>query len=180
MFTKRYAAVALVALLFAGQPLLAQEAAVQPDQGAVEASAVGQPAPGVVEATVAVEPAPAQETVSPSGAMDTVGPGEAADEPAEAVVSQGMAMNPGMAMHPGMHGPGKEGCRVGKAGMMAMMHGGMAKGGMKGDGKHCKTKFCDGHSGISKRQYRELMGRLDVLDARLAKIDAMLERLLER
>jgi hypothetical protein len=122
-----------------------------------------------------VEPAPAQETVSPSGAMDMGGPGEeAADEPAEAVVSQGMAM------HPGMHGPGKKGCRVGKAGMMAMMHGGMAKGGMRGDGKHCKTKFCDGHSGISKRQYRELMGRLDVLDARLAKIDAMLERLLER
>jgi hypothetical protein len=174
MFTKRYAVVALVALLFGSQPLLAQEASVQSDQGAAEVSTVGQPAPGAVEAVVAVEPAPAQEMTESSGATDTGGPGEATNEQAETVETQGMAM------HPGMPGPGKKGCRVGKAGMMGMMHGVMGKGGMRGDGKSCMTKSCDGHSGISKRQYRELMGRLDVLDARLAKIDAMLERLLER
>jgi hypothetical protein len=49
-----------------------------------------------------------------------------------------------------------------------------------GMGEGCKTGCSMGHSGISKEQYRELMGRLDVLNARTAKIDAMLERLLER
>jgi hypothetical protein len=71
-----------------------------------------------------------------------------------------------------MQGPGKEGCRMGKGGKMGMMPGGMGKGGKMG--------CCMGHSGITKEQYRELLGRLDVLDARMAKIDAMLERLLER
>jgi hypothetical protein len=37
-----------------------------------------------------------------------------------------------------------------------------------------------GCAGITREQYRELMGRLDVLDARMVKIDAMLERLLKR
>ena len=43
-----------------------------------------------------------------------------------------------------------------------------------------RTGCCMSHSGITKKQYRELLGRLDVLDARMVKIDAMLERLLER
>ena len=76
-------------------------------------------------------------------------------------------------MQPGMMGPGKKGCRMAKGGMKGMMPGGMGKGGMMGG-------CCMGHTGITKKQYRELMGRLDVLDARTAKIDAMLERLLER
>jgi len=85
-------------------------------------------------------------------------------------------------MQPGMMGPGKKGCRMGRGGMKGMMPGGMGKGAMMagGTGAGCKTSCCMGHSGITKKQYRELMGRLDVLDARMAKIDAMLEHLLER
>ncbi len=95
-----------------------------------------------------------------------VGPGMTMGE-------QGTAdKNEGMAMEPGMRGPVQEGCRMGKGGMQGMMHGGMGKGGKMG--------CCMGHSSITQEQYRELIGRLDVLDARMAKIDAMLERLLER
>jgi hypothetical protein len=100
------------------------------------------------------------------------GSGMMMGEQGSADKSEGMAMQPGM-----------PGCRMGKGGMMGMMPGGaMGKGGMMGCGmgKDCKTGCCMGRSGISKEQYRELMGRLDVLDARMAKIDAMLERLLER
>jgi hypothetical protein len=85
--------------------------------------------------------------------------------------------NEGMAMESGMQGPGKEGCRMGKGGMKGMMHGGMGKGGMEKGGKMGCRKD---HSGITQEQYRELIGRLDVLEARMAKIDSMLERLLER
>ena len=74
----------------------------------------------------------------------------------------------GMAMQPGMMGRGMPGCHMGKGGMKGMMPGVMGKG--------CKADC----AGITKKQYRELIGRLDVLDARMAKIDAMLERLLKR
>jgi len=56
---------------------------------------------------------------------------------------------------------------MGGAGMMNMMDMGM-KGGMKGGGD------------TDTQHYREVMGRLDLLDARLSKIDAMLERPLQR
>ena len=180
MFTKTVAAVVLAASLFAGQSLLAEEAAVQPRQGAIEAMVSGEPEQGDVAAIVAVEavdPARTQEMAAPSGgAMDMDAPGDATGEQGEAEVSQAMAMNPGM------QGPGMKGCRMGKGGMMGMMHGGMGKAAMMGEckGPRCKSSACAEHAGISKKQYRELMGRLDVLDARMAKIDAMLERLLQR
>jgi hypothetical protein len=179
MFTKRVSAVALAASLFAGQPLLAEEAAVQPVQGAVEVISAAEPEQGDVETIVAVEavdPAQAQETAAPSGATDTGAPGDATDEQGKAEDSQEMAMAPGM------QGPGMKGCRMGKGGMMGMMHGGMGKAAMmdEGKGKRCRTNACADHAGISKKQYRQLMGRLDVLDARMTKIDAMLERLLQR
>ena len=104
-------------------------------------------------------------------------------DPGMTMGDQGSAdKNEGMAMEPGMQGPGKEGCRMGKGGMKGMMHGGMGKGGMMGGGmeKGGKMGCRMGQSGITQEQYRELIGRLDVLDARMAKIDAMLERLLER
>jgi hypothetical protein len=182
MYTKRYAtAAALAALMFASQPLLAQQAAVAPVQGAVEAIPAGQPPEGQVEAIVvgqAAAPAQQQEMAGASGGMNTAVPEEAAGEQGEANESQGMAMNPGMQQ------PGKKGCRMDKGGMMGMgmMQGGMGKGGMMhgGMGNGCRMSACAEHAGISKRQYRELMGRLDVLEARMEKIDAMLERLLER
>ena len=90
-------------------------------------------------------------------------------------------MQPSM-MQPGMMGPGMSGCRMGMGGMKGMMPGVAARGGMMGGGigKGCKTGCAMGCSGVTREQYRELMGRLDVLDARMAKIDAMLERLLKR
>lgn len=94
--------------------------------------------------------------------------GQAPEAAAPADGNAAMTMPPGM-MGQGMMGPGMKGCRTG---MKGMMPGAMGKGGMKG--------CCSDRSGISNKQYRELMGRLDVIDARMAKIDAMLERLLER
>jgi len=159
MFTKKFIPVVLTGLLFASQPVLSEEPVVQPEQGDVAA----------VVTLEAVDPGQIQETAAPAGGTETDGAGMTTDE------QSGADMTGGMAMQPGMMGPGKKGCRMGKGGMKGMMQGGM--GGM---GEGCKTGCCMGHSGITKKQYRELMGRLDVLDARMAKIDAMLERLLER
>jgi hypothetical protein len=166
MFTKKFIPVVLTGLLFASQPVLSEEAVVQPETGEVTA----------VVTLEAVDPGQVQETAAPAGGMETDGPGMTKDE------QGGADMTGGMTMQPGMMGPGKKGCRMGKGGMKGMMPGGMANGGRMGDGKGagCKAGCCTGHSGITKKQYRELMGRLDVLDARMAKIDAMLERLLER
>jgi len=166
MFTKKLIPVVLTGLLFASQPVLSEEPVVQPEQGDVAA----------VVTLETVDPAQVQETAAPAGGTETDGPGMTMDE-------QGNPdMTGGMAMQPGMMGPGKKGCRMGRGGMKGMMPGGMDKGAMMGGGMGtgCKTGCCMGRSGITKKQYRELMGRLDVLDARMAKIDAMLERLLER
>jgi hypothetical protein len=166
MFTKKFMPVILTGLLFASQPVLSEEPVVQPEQGEVAA----------VVMVEAVDPAQVQETAVPAGGMGTDGPGMTTDEQGGADKTESMAMTPGMM------GPGKKGCRMAMGGMKGMMPGGMAKGGMMGGGMGtgCKTGCCMGHSGITKKQYRELMGRLDVLDARMTKIDAMLERLLER
>jgi hypothetical protein len=166
MFTRKIIPVVLTGLLFASQPVLSEEPVAQPAQGEVAA----------VVTVEAVDPGQGQETAAPAGGMETDGSGMTMDKQDDADKSQGMAMQPGMM------GPGKKGCRMGKGGMKGMMPGGMGKGAMMGDGKgaDCKAGCCMGHSGITKKQYRELMGRLDVLDARMAKIDAMLERLLER
>jgi len=166
MFTKKFIPVVLTGLLFASQPVLSGEPVVQPEQGEVAA----------VVTLEAVDPSQVQEAAVPAGGMETDGPGMTTDE------QGGADKTGGMAMQPGMMGPGKKGCRMGNGGMKGMMPGGMGKVAMMGDGKgaDCKAGCCRGHSGITKKQYRELMGRLDVLDARMAKIDAMLERLLER
>ena len=85
---------------------------------------------------------------------------------------KGMMGGQGM-MGKGMMGKGMMGGSGGDdegAGMMGgggMMHGG--KGGMMGGGK-----------GGMQERYRELRDRLDLLDARMAKIETMLERLLQR
>jgi len=166
MFTNRFIPAVLTGLVFASQPVLSEEAVVQPEQGEVAA----------VVTLEAVDPAQVQEIAAAAGGMETDSPGMTTDE-------QGGADIPGgMAMQPGMMGPGKKGCRMGRGGMKGMMHAGMGKGAMMAGGTEagCKTGCCMSHSGITKKQYRELMGRLDVLDARMVKIDAMLERLLER
>lgn len=165
MFTKRFIPVFLTGLVFASQPVLSEEAVVQPEQGDVAA----------VVTLEAVDPAQVQETTAAVGGSETKASGMTTDE-------QGSPDTTGMAMQPGMMGPGKKGCRMGRGGMKGMMPAGMGKGAMMagGTGAGCRTGCCMSHSGITKKQYRELMGRLDVLDARIVKIDAMLERLLER
>ena len=162
MFMKRFIPITLTGLLFASQPALTEEAAVQPEPGGIAA-----------EATVeAVETGQAQETAAPSGGMELGGPGMMGG-PGMSMGEQGGAGKTGeMAMEPGTQGPGKEGCRMGKGGRKGMMHGGMGKG--------CMGKGCMGHSGMTQEQYGELVGRLKVLDARTAKIEVMLERLLEQ
>ena len=169
MFTKKLIPVVLTGLLFASQPVLSEEPVVQPEQGDVAA----------VVTLESVDPAQVQEIAAPAGGTETDGPGMTMNEQGSADKSGGMAMRPGMM------GPGMKGCRMARGGMKGMMPGGVGMGGMKGMmgggmGTGCKTGCCMGRSGITKKQYRELMGRLDVLDARMAKIDAMLERLLER
>jgi hypothetical protein len=172
MFMKIFIPVALAGLLFANQPVFAEEMAAQPEQGEV----------ATVVSVEAVDPGQVQEAAVPAGADETLaGPGTTTDEQVSADKNEGMAMQPGM-MQPGMMGPGMPGCRMGKGGMKGMMPGAMGRGGMMGSGigKGCKTGCAMGCAGITREQYRELMGRLDVLDARMVKIDAMLERLLKR
>jgi len=173
MFMKLFIPVALAGLLFANQPVFAEETAAQPEQGEVAATV----------SVEAVDPGQVEEAAVPAGAGETLGgPGTTTDEQVSADKSEGMAMQPGMMgpgmMQPGTMGQGMPGCRMGKGGMKGMMPGVMGRGGMMGSGigQGCKT----GCAGINREQYRELMGRLDVLDARMAKIDAMLERLLKR
>jgi hypothetical protein len=173
MFAKIFIPVALAGLVFVNQPVFAEETAAQPEQGNVAA----------VLSVETVDPGQVQEAAAPAGTEETSGgPGTATDEPGSADKSAGMEMQPDVTQ-PGMMGPGMPGCRMGKGGMMGMMPGVMGRGGMMGSGmgKGCKTGCAmGGCTGITREQYRELMGRLDVLDARMAKIDAMLERLLKR
>ena len=57
-------------------------------------------------------------------------------------------------------------------GMMGMMHGGKGGGmGMKG---------CSGEGHGMAERYNRLLGRLDLLEARMAMMQTMLERLMER
>jgi hypothetical protein len=151
MLKSTFAPFALAGLLAVSLPVFSQEAAVPPDQDEVPAI---DPAADEGQAPEAAAPAEGGGAMMMPGMMG------------QGTSGQGM-------MGPGMMGQGTKGCRTGMGGMKGMKPGGM-KGmcGMKG--------CCAEDSGISKKQYHELMGRLDVLEARMAKIDAMLERLLER
>ena len=93
----------------------------------------------------------------------------------------GMMGGPRGGMMPGMmmgRGKGQRGgMGMGRQAMMGQMdddddgQSGMMMGrGGRGEGR--------GHG--KREEYRKLMGRLDLLEARMAKIETMLERLLER
>jgi hypothetical protein len=154
MFIKRIIPAILSGLLLVSPLALAGETADQAPQAGA----------GIGSAGEATDTAKSPET--PSNAEEvTDGSGM--------VSGQGNSGNAGgMAIRPGMGGPGKPWCHMGRGGMKGMMQGGgMGKGGMK-----CG---CQAHHGITQQQFRELDGRLKVLDARMAKIEVMLERLLE-
>jgi hypothetical protein len=163
MLTRQFLSLAMSAALLASPVVMAEE--TQP-------SDIGM-AP-------AAEPVATQETPS----ADVASPEDMATSPADATEADegpGTAMPrdmPGMAMKGGMPGgcrgqPGMMGGKgmMGRKGMMGVMPGGpMGEAAMMGG---------DGGS-VMHQDYREVMGRLDLLDARLAKIEAMLERLLQR
>jgi hypothetical protein len=96
-------------------------------------------------------------------------------------MGRGMGKGVGMGMmRPGMMGQmqggdgGQAARMMGPGGKMGMMQG-VKGGGMKGH------RACGDHPGHGMRENRrKLMGRLDLLEARMAKIETMLERLLER
>ena len=96
----------------------------------------------------------------------------------------GMMMGrPGM-MGPGMMGPGMMKCRPAMmgshGGMMRQMKMGSQPGGDgQGGGMMQGGSGMMGQGGM-KRKQQQVMNRLDLLDARMAKIETMLEHLMQR
>ncbi len=112
------------------------------------------------------------------------GPGTATPMPMPMPTDMmGMGMRPGMQtgsmVQPGMMGGMPGGCME-RPGMMGN-RGMMGSGGMMGMMRGCPGGMLGGGRGPAMQEnYREVMGRLDLLDARLAKIETMLEHLLQR
>jgi opacity protein-like surface antigen len=155
MLMKRFVPLAMSAALLSS-PLVMAEVTQPPDSGMAPAA---EPA--------ATEHTPSAETVAPGtpGGM-TVGGSDMTD------ASEGAGTTMPMDMM-GMMGGGPGGC-MGRPGMM----GG---GGMMGMMRGCPGGMMGGRGGPGMQQhYREVMGRLDLLDARLTKIETMLEHLLQR
>jgi hypothetical protein len=180
MFTKRLSPLALSALLLGSPLAIAQET---PDTAAAGVTPAEVPAGSgeTQEGDTATPAAPGGMNMGES-ATTTQGPGMTTGGPGMMMGGGGMMdmtrCGKGMMMGQGMMGKGKmgQGMMGGSggddegAGMMGgggMMHGG--KGGMMGGGK-----------GGMQERYRELRSRLDLLDARMAKIETMLELLLQR
>lgn len=154
MFIKRIIPAILSGLLLVSPLALAGETA---DQATQAGAGIGSAGEGSVTAKTPETPPNAEGVTDGSGMVS----------------GQDNSGNAGgMAMRPGMGGPGKPWCHMGRGGMKGMMQG----GGMGKDGMKCG---CLAHRGITQQQFRELDGRLKVLDARMAKIEVMLERLLE-
>lgn len=175
----------LSALLLASPLAMAVEAhhpekgaAMGEESAAVEASTEGiegsSRAPGGMTTedqeamgSAMMEAEEAEESSQP-GAM---GPGMMMGGPGmmggRGMMSPGMGKGGCMGMMPQGGKGGQQGGMMGRRGMMGMMHGGMGGGmGMRHGAMHEK--------------HRELIGRLDLLEARMAKIEVMLERLLQR
>ncbi len=58
-----------------------------------------------------------------------------------------------------------------------MMRKGMGQG---GKGPACRKPGCDRHGGGQQNKHEQVVRRLDMIDARIAKIEAMLESLMQR
>lgn len=172
MLIKKCLPAALPALLLLSPWALAQEAPAQ-DAGI---SSVEAPAPSDETSAADVAAGEMEMEATDDSATST---NESGDESDSSMAGSGMMM-PGMTGGP--RGPGMMmGCGAMKdmtrcpkgmmgqgmgRGMMGMMHGG--KGGMMGGGPGMQ------------RHYRDLRNRLDLLDARMARIESMLEHLMQR
>jgi hypothetical protein len=175
MLKKQFVPIALFGLLLASPMAMAEEAH-HPEKGAATAG----------ESAGAEESAEVGGGVMPTdpGAMMMGGRQGEESPPIGSTMGPGMMMGkpcmmggPGGVMMPMMMGKQQgrgAGMMMGRGGMMGMMHGGKG-GGMMGYGGHGGGK---GHGMHEK--HRKLIGRLDLLEARLAKIETMLERLLQR
>jgi hypothetical protein len=166
MLKKQFVPIALFGLLLASPMAMAEEAH-HPEKGAAtagESAGAGESAEaggGVMPAGPGAMMVGAQQGEERPPVGSTMGPGMMMGKPC-------MMGGPGGVMMPMMMGKQQgrgAGMMMGRGGMMGMMrHGG--HGGGKGHGMHEK--------------HRKLIGRLDLLEARLAKIETMLERLLQR
>lgn len=191
MLMKKCLPAALPALLLLSPWALAQETPTQ-DPGV---SAVEAPAPG--DETSAVDMAAGETEMEATGSMDDSASSsdESGDESGSTMAGPGMMGMPGMTGGPqgpgmmmgggamkdmtrcpkGMMGKGMMGKGMGQ-GMMGGMGGGQGMMGMPRGGK---GGMMGGGPGM-KRHYRDLRNRLDLLDARMAKIETMLEHLMQR
>jgi hypothetical protein len=148
---------------------------------------------------VVVSQAPGADAEPEAGVPDTEPPSaisaaEGGEAPAgDSPATAGMPGSPGgMDMMPrgmmsGLHGgDGGQGAMPMGTGMgmmpKGMMAGGGPGGGMMGRGMGQSMGAMGGMGcpGMMQQKFGKLMGRLDVLEARTAKIEAMLERLLQR
>lgn len=200
MFKKRFVPFALSSLLLASPLALSEEAhhpgqdAALPQEVAAAVSGAGDKAPAETSGGMMEGSGMMGQGMMGQGMMDQ-GTGEGQQDDTTA----GGAMQPGMMMGgPGtMRGPGgmmqggrgggmgmgmmrqgmmggmqddddaQGGMMMGRGGMGGMMHGGKSMmGHEKGQGMH--------------KHYRKLVGRLDLLEARMAKIETLLERLIQR
>ena len=60
---------------------------------------------------------------------------------------------------------------------LALMRKGMGQG---GKGPACRKPGCDRPGGGQQNKHEQVVRRLDMIDARIAKIEAMLESLMQR
>ncbi len=121
-----------------------------------------------------MEKASGDAAVAPSGMMKPgmMSGGQSAESQSGTMMGRPGMMGSGMMKGgPGMMG-NRSGMMQGGSGMMGQ--GGMMSQGMKGG--HGKRMM--GHGMMRKHQ--QVVNRLDLIDARMAKIEVMLERLMQR
>lgn len=184
----------LSALLLAG-PFAFAEEAHHPDAGTAQAESPATPesAPSGADAQPA---APGGMDMGDAGTMNDQ-QGQGSGMMGKGMMGGGMmnmmggqqGQGAGMMGSGGMMGKcmmgkgmmGKGMMRGGKGGGMGMMGKGMMAG-MEDDEDRADMGMmrCGGEGHGMRERYRELMGRLDLMEANMAKMEALLERLIER
>jgi hypothetical protein len=158
----------LSSLLLASPVVIAEEAH-HPETTAEGPATVATPAPAPTEAPGDAAPGSEPTATQGSGMMRPGMSGQGGGMTMPGMKQkwmmggmQGMGGGPGSGMIQGGPGMGMGGMMKGGQGMGCKMHQGM-KGG------HCMLQ-----------KHRDLESRLDLIDARLAKIETLLERLMQR
>lgn len=113
----------------------------------------------------------------PENAAEVTQEASGQEAPGDASVAPSGMMKPGMmpmTQGGGMMGKMMMGGQKGGGGMMQGGSGMMGQGGMMSHGMK------GGHYKGMMRKHQQVVNRLDMLDARMAKIEVMLERLMQR